>query len=165
MFLLLTAFRVVLPCREKFSMSKAAKKKTEERVYFDIKYGPLTIHQNGVIVKELAVTPLSSSNGNGSTHRLENMRLSLHLERFQAIEPFLEEVKCTISFPELGYALSQDAPCLMKVGYTHGSSVVSAQPIMLSLENSRDTVMEVEYFLGESSLTKLTIPVKVPEQN
>ncbi len=140
-------------------MVKQTKKKIEERVYFDTKYGPLTIHQNGVAVKELTAKPVLDKPH--CTHVVEKMRLSLHLERFQGIEPFLEEIKCVINFPEVNSPSSHDAHCQMRVGFTHGAAVVNAEPIFLNLANVTEPVMEVEYFLAEKSVIKLAIPVKL----
>lgn len=143
-------------------MTKSPKKKVEERVYFDTKYGPLTIFQKGTAVKELAAQPVSGQeNENGGTHMLDSLRISLHLERFQGIEPFLEEIKCIISISEGDYKLGHDAHCQMRVGITHGSAVVCTQPIFLKFANTGDPVMEIEYFLGENSVTKLSVPIKV----
>lgn len=143
-------------------MSKFAKKKLEERVYFDTKYGPLHIVQNGKAVKELTVT--KNEKANGPVYALDNFRLSLHLERFQGIEPFLESLQCKMRLPEFNYEISFDAACSMKVGFTHGASVITGEHVPLDIANLHSTEMELEYFLGDTSQAKVSVPVAVPEQ-
>ena len=143
-------------------MTKSPKKKVEERVYFDTKYGPLTIFQKGAPVKEISAQPVpENKKENGGTHMLESMRISLHLERFQGIDPFLEEIKCTISIPEIGYKLTHESPCQMRIGITHGAAVVSTETLFLDFENTNDKVMELEFYLGETQVIKQGVPIKV----
>lgn len=144
-------------------MSKVSKKKVEERLYFDTKYGPLNIHHQGKAVRELFPVPLL--NTKGATHCLENLRLSLHLERFEGNEPFLEDIKCVIRFPDLELEIRHDAPGAMRIGFTHGCAVVMIDKICLNLSDKKETAMLVEYFLAETSLTQISIPVKVLENN
>ena len=142
----------------------AAKAKVEERVYFDTKYGPLSTHQKGAAAKELAATPtpaVASAKVTG-THSLENVRLSLHLERYEAVEAFMEDIKCILRFPEFEFEINLDAPCAMRVGQLHGAAVVPATRLCMDFKNGRDTVMEVEFMLGDKSVAKYSIPVKFP---
>jgi hypothetical protein len=127
------------------------------------KYGPVTIHQNGTAVKQLAATPTPIvSKSSRIAHSLENVRLSLHLERFESKERLSAEIKCITRFPEFGYELKHNAPCEMRAGQTHGAAVVQATCICVDFENAHDTLMEVEYLLGEESLEKMTIQIKFP---
>jgi hypothetical protein len=130
-----------------------------------MKYGPLTIHQNGKVVKSLQATPkpeLSASSW--VAHSLENVRLSLHLERFESNEPFSAQMKCIIRLPEFGFELTKDTVCEMRAGQTHGSAVASAMCISLDFEHVHDTVMEVEYFMGEESLEKQSVNIRFLSQ-
>ena len=139
-------------------MRKPSAKKVEERIYFDTKYGPLTINQKGANVKELNATLAPVEN----KHVLENVRVSLHLERYEGLEPFLEKLKCKVTLPEFGYELNYDAHGAMKLGFTHGTAVVAIERIVLDSSDIKDTVMDIEFFLDDNSVTKITLPVKVP---
>jgi hypothetical protein len=152
------------------ALAKVAPKPAEARVDSQvleqpksIKYGPVTVHQNGTAVKQLAATPTPIvSKSSRIAHSLENVRLSMHLERFESPERLSAEIKCITRFPEFGYELKHNAPCEMRVGQTHGAAVVQATCICVDFENARDTTMEVEYMLGDESLTIMTIPIKFP---
>ncbi|HMW93235.1 MAG TPA: hypothetical protein PKE54_24615 [Candidatus Obscuribacter sp.] len=127
------------------------------------KYGPVTIHQNGIAAKQLAATPtpvvaLSSR----IAHSLENVRLSMHLERFESVERLSVDIKCITRFPEYGYELKHNAPCEMRIGQTHGAAVVQATCICVDFHDAHDTLMEVEYLLDDESLAKMSIPIKFP---
>ncbi len=127
------------------------------------KYGPVTIHQNGVAAKELKATPTPVvATASHIAHSLENVRLSMHLERFESQERLSVDVKCITRFPEYGYELKHNAPCEMRVGQTHGAAVVQATCICVDFEDAHDTQMEVEYMLGEESLAVISIPIKFP---
>ncbi len=134
----------------------------EERVHFETKYGTVTIHQKGVAAKHFTIT--SKIEGDRRLYTLENVRLSMHLERFEAIEPFFEDIKCITRFPEFDHQLKHDAPCRMRVGQTHGAAAVVATISLSEFENLRDTIMEVEYIRGEESLNTLTVQIKFPEE-
>lgn len=128
------------------------------------KFGPVAIHQNGKPVKKLAATPTPLVAASSHiAHSLENVRLSMHLERFESSERLSDDIKCILRFPEYGVELKHDAPCEMRVGQTHGAAVVPATCICVDFENAHDTVMEVEYLLGEESLAKISIPIKFPQ--
>jgi hypothetical protein len=127
------------------------------------KYGPLTIHQNGQVVKSLQATPTPVvSSSSRIAHSLENVRLSLHLERFESPERFSADIQCIFRFPEYGYELKQNTPCEMRAGQTHGAAVVQATCICVDFEDAHDTVMEVEYLMGEESLDKQLVNIKFP---
>jgi hypothetical protein len=130
------------------------------------KFGPITVHQTGTMTKELAATPtpIVSSHGHFA-HSLENVRLSMHVERFESAERFSADFKCITRFPDFGYELKHNAPCEMRVGQTHGAAVVQATCICVDFENACDTHMEVEYLLEEESLDKLLVPIKFPRAN
>ncbi len=127
------------------------------------RYGPLSIHQNGIAVKLLAAT-LTPVIGREShlAHALENVRLSLHVERFDATERLSSDITCITRFPEYGYESKHLAPCEMRVGQTHGTAVVQSTCMCMDFENAQDTVLEVEYSLGEESISLVSIPVKFP---
>lgn len=127
------------------------------------RYGPLTIHQNGIAVKQLAATP-SPVIGKQShlAYALENVRLSLHVERFDATERLSSDIVCITRFPEYGYESKHLTPCEMRAGQTHGTAVVQSTCMCMDFENAHDTVMEVEYSLGEESVSLVSIPVKFP---
>lgn len=128
------------------------------------KFGPVAIHQNGKPVKKLAATPTPLlARSSRIAHSLENVRLSMHLERFEAQERLSDDIKCITRFPEFGYELKFDAPCEMRIGQTHGAAVVPATCICVDFEDAHDTVMEVEYLLGEESLAKISVPIKFPQ--
>ena len=77
----------------------------------EIKYGPLTIHQNGQVVKTFLATPTPVVGRSPHVaHSLENVRLSLHVERFGAKERYSVDITCIIRFPEYGYELKQQIP-------------------------------------------------------
>lgn len=127
------------------------------------KYGPLTIHQNGVVVEHLSATPTPVISARSRiAHSLENVRLSLHLERFESQERFSATLTCIMRFPEYGYELKHNAPCEMRVGQTHGAAVVPATCICVDFESAHDTVMEIEYSIADESLAKMTVAVKFP---
>jgi hypothetical protein len=129
------------------------------------KFGPLTIHQNGAAVKSLQATPTPVVNASSHVaHSLENVRLSLHVERFEALEPFSSDMTCITRFPEYGYELKHKTPCEMRKGQTHGAAVVQATCICVDFHDAHDTVMEVEYMLGEQSLDKATINIHFPSK-
>lgn len=127
------------------------------------KYGPLSIHQNGIAVKHLTAT-LTPVIGREShlAHSLENVRLSLHVERFDATERLSSDITCITRFPEYGYEIKHITPCEMRVGQTHGTAVVQSTCMCIDFENAHDTVLEVEYSLGEDSISQASIPIKFP---
>ena len=132
---------------------------------FVTKYGPLTIHQNGKMVTSLQATPTSGVNSAGRVaHSLDNVRLSLHLERFDSQAPFSADMTCIIRFPEYGYELKHAAPCQMRAGHAHGSAVVQPTSICVDFEDAHDTQMEVEYLTDEQSLDKQSVNIKFPSQ-
>lgn len=132
---------------------------------FVTKYGPLTIHQNGKMVTSLQATPASGMNSAGRVaHSLENVRLSLHLERFDSQERFSADMTCIIRFPEYGYELKQAAPCEMRAGHAHGSAVVQPKCICVDFEDAHNTEMEIEYLIGDQSLDKQLVNIKFPAQ-
>ncbi len=127
-------------------------------------YGPLTIHQNGKPVKQLAATPTPVVAASSRiAHSLENVRLSLHVERFESQDRYSTDITCITRFPEYGYELKHRAPCEMRVGQTHGAAVVQATCICVDFEDAHSTLMEVEYLLGEESLAVISVPIKFPE--
>lgn len=121
----------------------------------ETKYGPLTIHQKGVAVKQLAATQTD-----GKTHTFDKVRLSFHLERFESAEKLNADVKCFIRIPECGYEQEHNATCEMRVGQTHGAAVVAAPVIKLDFDKAEDTQMIVEFKLGEESLAIVEVPIK-----
>ena len=127
------------------------------------RYGPLSIHQNGIAVKQLAAT-LAPLIGREShlVYSLENVRLSLHVERFDATERLSSDITCITRFPEYGYESKHLTPCEMRVGQTHGTAVVQSTCMCMDFENPHDTVLEVEYSLGGESISLVQIPVKFP---
>ena len=129
----------------------------------ETKYGPITVHQNGVAAKQLNATPTPVVGKQSRiAHSLENVRVSMHLERFESAERHSDEIFCITRFPEYGYELKHKTPCEMRVGQTHGAAVVQATCICVDFQDALDTDMEIEYLLGEASLAKTTIPVKFP---
>jgi len=86
----------------------------------------------------------------------------MHLERFESQESLSVDIKCITRFPDFGYELEHKAPCQMRIGQTHGAAVVPATCIGMDFENEQDTLMEVEYLLGEESLSKMSIPIEFP---
>lgn len=130
-----------------------------------MKFGPLTIHQNGHVVKRLRATPkplLHAPGGIG--HSLENVRLSLHLERFECNERFSAAIQCIIRFPEFGYELNRETPCEMRAGQAHGAALLQTMCLSVDFEHAHDTVMEVEYFMGSESLEKHSVNIRFPAQ-
>mgnify|MGYP007037737049 CR=1 FL=1 len=127
------------------------------------KYGPLTIHQNAKAVKVLMATPTPVIGASSHiAHSLENVRLSLHVERFESQERFSEDIICITRFPEYGYELKHSAPCEMRVGQTHAAAVVQSTCICVDFEDFHDTTMEVEYSRGEESLAVIAVSIKFP---
>jgi hypothetical protein len=132
--------------------------------FMTTKYGPVSIHQNGKPVKEVAATPTPiESDSTRVAHALENLRLSMHIERFESLERLADEVKCIMRLPEYGWELKHNATCEMRIGQTHGAAVVQAKRIPLDFDDGHDTQMEVEYFLGEESLAKILVPITFPQ--
>jgi hypothetical protein len=128
------------------------------------KYGPLTIHQNGVVVGHLSATPTPLVAAKSHiAHSLENVRLSMHIERFEAQERYSAVLTCILRFPEYGYELKHSAPCEMRAGQLHGAAVVPATCIGVDFENPHDTAMEIEYSIGEELLAKESVSVKFPQ--
>jgi hypothetical protein len=128
-----------------------------------IKYGPLTIHQNGQIVKTFLATPTPVVGREPHVaHSLENVRLSLHLERFESKDRYSADVVCIIRFPEYGYEVKQNTPCEMRAGQTHGAFVVPVTCICVDFQDPHETMMEVEYLMNGESLDKQTVVVKFP---
>ncbi len=127
------------------------------------KYGPLSIHQNGIAVKHLTATlaPLIGRESHFA-YSLENVRLSLHVERFDATERLSSDIICITRFPEYGYEIKHITPCEMRVGQTHGTAVVQSTCMCIDFENAHDTFLEVEYSLGEESISLVPIPIKFP---
>lgn len=128
------------------------------------KYGPLAIHQNGIAVKQLTATrtPVIGRVSH-IAYSLENVRLSLHVERFDATERLSSDIICITRFPEYGYEIKHLTPCEMRVGQTHGTAVVQATCMCIDFENPHDTFMEVEYSIGPESISVVSIPVKFTE--
>lgn len=127
------------------------------------KYGPLSIHQNGIAVKQLAATPTPYfGKASHLAHSLENVRFSLHVERFDSRERLSSDITCITRFPEYGYEIRHLAPCEMRIGQTHGTAVVQATCMCIDFENAHDTIMEVEYSLGQDSICVAQVPVKFP---
>ncbi len=127
------------------------------------KYGPVSIHQNGKPVKQLTATPTPVvSAASRIAHSLENVRLSMHIQRFESQERLSADIECIIRFPEYGHELRHITPCEMRVGQTHGAAVVQATCICVDFDDAHDTQLEVEYLLGEESLAKKSIPIKFP---
>jgi len=124
------------------------------------KYGPLAIHQNGISVKTVTATraPLIGRVSH-LAYSLENIRLSLHVERFDASERLSADIICITRFPEYGYEISHVTPCEMRVGQTHGAAVVQATCMCIDFENPHDTTMEVEYSLGSEQISVASVPV------
>ena len=130
------------------------------------RYGPLTIHQNGIAVKHLTATPTPLIGKESClAHSLENVRLSLHVERFDATERLSSDISCITRFPEYGYESKHLTPCEMRVGQTHGTAVVQSTCLCMNFESAHDTVFEVEYSLGDESISLVSIPVKFPVIN
>lgn len=126
-----------------------------------VKYGPLTIHQNGQVVKTFHATPTPVvGHATHVAHSLENVRLSLHIERFESKESYSVDMICIIRFPEYGYELKQNTPCEMRAGQTHGAAVVPVSCICVDFQDPHDTVMEVEYLMDGASLDKQTVNIK-----
>jgi hypothetical protein len=139
---------------------KRASGTTEPQEAFTTKYGPVTIHQNGVLAKELAATPLKDSK---DSFVLANVRLSMHIERYASEEQLSVEPTCVLKFPDFSTEIKHSAPCDMRAGQSHGAAVVKATNISVDFENGHDTTMEVEYLLGEESLCTTSIQIKFPE--
>jgi hypothetical protein len=128
-----------------------------------IKYGPLTIHQNGQIVKTFHATPTPVvGRSTHVAHSLENVRLSLHVERFESKERYSADITCIIRFPEYGYELKQQTPCEMRAGQTHGAAVVQVTCICVDFQDPHDTVMEVEYLMDDQTLDRQAVNIKFP---
>jgi hypothetical protein len=145
-------------------METAATNNTSQVSKPQTKYGPLTIHQNGVAVDYLSATPTPVVAAKSRiAHSLENVRLSLHIERFESQERYSVALTCIMRFPEYGYELKHSAPCEMRAGQLHGAAAVPATCIGVDFESAHDTVMEIEYSLGEESLAKMSIPVRFPQ--
>lgn len=137
---------------------KPAKEKLEppaERVYFDTKYGPVSIHQGGAFAKELAVTE-----SNANLQSVENIRVSLHLERFEGLVPFSEELECVANFPELGLQVKHQVLCQMRVGQTHGAAAFQTTYVCVDMTSASQSVVEFEFFQGEKSLIKTALPLR-----
>ena len=98
---------------------------------FTTKYGPVTIHQSGVIAKELQATPVKDKE---KAFALANVRISMHLERFDSTEKLSVEMLCVTRFPEFSHELKHKAPCEMRAGQTHGAAVVQATAISVDFE-------------------------------
>lgn len=127
------------------------------------RYGPLSIHQNGIAVKVLTATPTPVIGRQSHlAYSLENVRLSLHVERFDATERLSSDITCITRFPEYGYEIKHLTPCEMRVGQTHGTAVVQSSCMCMDFENAQDTFLEVEYSLGDESISLVTIPIKYP---
>jgi hypothetical protein len=128
-----------------------------------IKYGPLTIHQNGQVVKTFQATPTPVvGRATHVAHSLENVRLSLHLERFESAERYSADILCIIRFPEYGYELKQDTPCEMRAGQTHGAAVMQVTCICVDFQDPHDTVMEIEYQMDGASVDHQSVNIKFP---
>lgn len=127
------------------------------------RYGPLSIHQNGIAVKHLMATPTPLIGRQSHlAHSIENVRLSLHVERFDATDRLSSDIICITRFPEYGYEIKHLTPCEMRIGQTHGTAVVQSTCMCMDFENAHDTVLEVEYLLGEESISLVSIPIKFP---
>lgn len=130
------------------------------------RYGPLSIHQNGIAVKHLTATPTPLvGRASHLAHSLENVRLSLHVERFDATDRLSSDIICITRFPEYGFEIKHLTPCEMRVGQTHGTAVVQSTCICMDFETAHDTVLEVEYLLGGDSISQVSIPIKFPAAN
>lgn len=126
-------------------------------------YGPLTIHQNGKLVKHVVATPTPVvSKSSRVAHSLENVRLSLHIERTESAERYSSNIVCIMRFPEYGYELKQNTPCEMRIGQTHGTAVVPATCICVDFEDAHSTTMELEYLLDDESLARIEVAIKFP---
>ena len=126
-------------------------------------YGPLTIHQNGKVVKHLMATPAPVAGASSRiAHSLDNVRLSMHVQRFEANDPYSADMTCTIRFREYGYELRHNAPCEMRAGQMHGSAIVQVTCISVDFENAHNTSIEVEYSSGDTSLAKMSVPLRFP---
>lgn len=95
-------------------------------------------------------------------YALVNVRLSLHVERFDAADRLSSDIICITRFPEYGYESKHLVPCEMRVGQTHGAAVVQTTCMCMDFHNAHDTVLEVEYSLGEESISLVSIPIKFP---
>lgn len=127
------------------------------------RYGPLSIHQNGIAVKQLTATPTPLiGRASHLAHSLENVRLSLHVERFDATDRLSSDIICITRFPEYGFEIKHLTPCEMRVGQTHGTAVVQSTCLCIDFETAHDTVLEVEYLLGGESISLVSIPIKFP---
>ena len=143
------------------SSPKKAESKTEERVYFDTKYGPVSIHQNGGLAKELSISQGDASASPGLS-TIGNVRVSLHLERFAGVDPFFQEIECVASIPECDVQVRHQVTCNMKAGQTHGASAFQSTYVGVDMKGLSNTVMEFEFFQGETSLMKVALPLKIP---
>ncbi|HEY9773134.1 MAG TPA: hypothetical protein V6C81_04930 [Planktothrix sp.] len=129
-----------------------------------IKYGPLTVLQNGKVVTLLRATPTPIVSASSRiAHSLENVRLSLHVERFQSQDKYSADVKCITRFPEYGYEVKHDTPCDMRAGQSHGAAVAQSTCICVDFEDAHDTQMEVEFMMGEESLDKTMVKIEFPK--
>lgn len=127
------------------------------------RYGPLTIHQNGLVVKQLIATPTPVIGKDSRlAYSLENVRLSLHVERFDSTSRLSSDILCITRFPEYGYETKHLTPCEMRAGQTHGAAVVQSTCLCMDFEDVHDTILEVEYSLAEESVSLVTIMVKFP---
>jgi hypothetical protein len=130
------------------------------------RYGPLSIHQNGIAVKYLTATPRPLIGKESyPVHTVENVRLSLHVERFDATDRLSSDITCITRFPEFGYENKHQAPCEMRAGQTHGTAVVQTTSMCMDFDNAHDTVLEVEYSFGEESISLVSIPIKFPAEH
>lgn len=127
---------------------------------FTTRYGPVTIHQNGVIAKELAAT---AGKEKKESYALEKVRISMHVERYGSEESLSLEPTCVTRFRDFRHEFTHNAQCDMRAGQTHGAAVVQATSINVDFENGHDTIMEVEFLLGEESVCTVSIPIKFPE--
>lgn len=140
--------------------------KPEIRVYFDTKYGPLSVHQNGNFAKELYVT--CSTEGETAVdppvdvYAIKNLRFSLHLERFEALVPFTEEIECIVSFPASERTVKHPLLCQMKIGQTHGAAAFQTSYLDVDMNTTRDSVVEIEFLQAEKSLLKMSLPLRLP---
>lgn len=136
---------------------KSAALKPEERVYFDTKYGPVAVHQNGSFAKELSVSPSKTD----EEYSIENVRISLHLERFEALIPFTEELECVARFPASEYTVRHPLLCQMRIGQTHGAAAFQTSYIAVAMQAASDSVVEIEFVQAEKSLWKMTLPLRL----
>ncbi len=129
-----------------------------------IKYGPITVKQNGKVVQELVATPAVAADHAGwRPYSLQNVTISAGVIRFKQIDQrFYTAMTCVTRFAEYGHEFKHNAPIDLPSGISNGSAEVTSYSIPMNFKEFKDIILEIEFTLGAGPEVSIRLPVRIP---